>query len=200
MQRPVIGFHVIGCTYGFWLPNDQRGSGSDFVRSDDLTKFGPANPVTHRRSVARKSYDFQVRQLARESLTYPPVVLNDAQMDSVTRGFEKEVTEFSAAPMHALAILPEHFHFVCGRCRYDIRRFEGRLKGAATKEMIAEGLHPLLRYPQTGGTIPSPWSQKPWIVYLFTDVDMRRAIKYVEDNPLKVRRPRQHHQFLTAYE
>ena len=50
----VIGFHVIGCTYGFWLPNDERGSGSDFVRSAALVKFGPANPVGHRRSVARR--------------------------------------------------------------------------------------------------------------------------------------------------
>src|SRR5688500_18248712 len=50
----VIGFHIIGCTYGFWLPNDERGSGSDFVRSEALTRFGPANPVTHQRSVASK--------------------------------------------------------------------------------------------------------------------------------------------------
>jgi hypothetical protein len=41
----VIGFHVIGCTYGFWLPNDERGSGSGFVRSDALTKFGPAKTI-----------------------------------------------------------------------------------------------------------------------------------------------------------
>src|SRR4029079_10167109 len=75
----VIGFHVIGCTYGFWLPNDQRGSGSDFVRSDALTKFGPAHPVTGR-SVARKPFDVQIRRIAKESLKYPPVVLTNAQI------------------------------------------------------------------------------------------------------------------------
>jgi len=27
----VIGFHVILTAYGFWLPNDPRGSWSEFV-------------------------------------------------------------------------------------------------------------------------------------------------------------------------
>jgi hypothetical protein len=45
----VIGFHVVGCTYGFWLPNEERGSCSDFVRSEALTKFGPATGTSHRR-------------------------------------------------------------------------------------------------------------------------------------------------------
>ena len=28
----VIAYHLIYTTYGFWLPNDPRGSWSDFVR------------------------------------------------------------------------------------------------------------------------------------------------------------------------
>lgn len=124
----VIGFHVIGCTYGFWLPNDERGSGSDFVRSAALTKFGPANPVTHRRSVARRPYDVQIRKLARESLRYPAVEFNDAQIEAIGRGITREIEHYRAATMHSFVQLRNHFHFVCGPCRYDIRRFEGRLK------------------------------------------------------------------------
>src|SRR5207249_477893 len=81
----VLGFHIICCTYGFWLPNDERGSCSDFVRLDALTKFGPANPVSHSRSVARKPYDFQIRQLARHALSYPPVLLTLDQIGAVGR-------------------------------------------------------------------------------------------------------------------
>src|SRR5437773_1298941 len=96
----VIGFHIICCTYGFWLPNEERGSCSDFVRAEHLEKFGPANPVSHSRSVARKPYDREIRQLARESLMYPPVRFNLQQIEAVARGIGKELEEFGAAPMH----------------------------------------------------------------------------------------------------
>src|SRR4051812_43899841 len=32
----IVGYHVIFSTYGFWLPNDPRGSWSDFVGSWEL--------------------------------------------------------------------------------------------------------------------------------------------------------------------
>jgi len=37
------------------------------------------------------------------------------------------------------------------------------------------------------------------VVYLWTADDMRRAIRYVEDNPLKQRRPKQRWSFVTEY-
>src|SRR5687767_8258270 len=110
----VLGFHVIGCTYGFWLPNDQRGSGSDFVRSPGLTKFGPANPVTHRRSVARKPVDWTLRRMAEGALRYPPVVLNEVQIAAAGHGVAREVEQYRAATMHAFVQMRNHFHFVCG--------------------------------------------------------------------------------------
>jgi hypothetical protein len=150
----VIGFHVIGCTYGFWLPNDQRGSGSDHVRSEALRAFGPATKVNHSRSVAHQPFEPQLRRLAREALKYPYVELNDAQIQSVCRAFAHEIETYRGGTLHALAILPNHFHFVCGFCRYDIRRFEGSLKGAATRQLIRDGLHPLQRFADPDGTVP----------------------------------------------
>src|SRR5207302_1797405 len=131
----VIGFHIICCTYGFWLPNDERGSGSDFVRSEALTNFGPANPVSHRRSVAREPYDFRVREMARASLRYPPVLFTLEQIGAVGRGIARELERFHAADVHAFVTLRDHIHMLTGPCRYDVRRFAGRLKGAATKQL-----------------------------------------------------------------
>ncbi|MEX0703139.1 MAG: hypothetical protein WD069_13675 [Planctomycetales bacterium] len=45
-------YHVIFGAYGFWLPNDPRGSWSDFVGSWELLQFGRATKVTTRRSLA----------------------------------------------------------------------------------------------------------------------------------------------------
>ena len=45
----VIAYHLILSAYGFWLPNDERGSWSDFVRSYELYAFGPATKADTRR-------------------------------------------------------------------------------------------------------------------------------------------------------
>ena len=195
----VIGLHVIGCTYGFWLPNDQRGSGSDFVRAEHLTKFGPANPVDHRRSVARKPFDFELRKLARGSLRYPYVEFTDAQIAAIGRGVTREIEQYNAAPMHAFVQLRNHFHFVCGSCRYDIRRFEGRIKGAATRQLLEEGIHPLQEFADARGNVPSPWSVKPWVVYLFEDEDVERSIEYARQNLRRARLPEQRYSFVVPY-
>lgn len=53
MPHAVIAYHLILTTYGFWLPNDPRGSGSDPVarvnsHGSDLpqkqTRVAPSRP------------------------------------------------------------------------------------------------------------------------------------------------------------
>src|SRR5438309_2326166 len=41
MQQPiVIAYHLIWTAYGWWLPNDPRGSGSNTIRNDILAELG----------------------------------------------------------------------------------------------------------------------------------------------------------------
>ena len=49
----VLASHLIISAYGFWLPNDPRGSWSDFVGSWELLKFGPATKVNDSRNYAK---------------------------------------------------------------------------------------------------------------------------------------------------
>ncbi len=49
----IVGYHCIFGMYGFWLPNDPRGSWSDFVGSWNLFRYGSATKTTARTSVAR---------------------------------------------------------------------------------------------------------------------------------------------------
>jgi hypothetical protein len=42
--------HLIITAYGFWLPNDPRGSWSDFVGAWELLRFGEATKVDDKRS------------------------------------------------------------------------------------------------------------------------------------------------------
>jgi hypothetical protein len=63
---PVIAFHVVFATYGYWLPNDPRGSWSEFVRKWELVRFGKATKINSRKSVAGKPHDRELRKKAQE--------------------------------------------------------------------------------------------------------------------------------------
>jgi hypothetical protein len=134
-MNPVLAYHLIITTYGFWLPNDPRGSWSDFVRAWELFLFGgPATRTQERRSLARDPHD--VARL---------------------------------------------------------------LKGAATAQLLREGLHPFSDFPYRDGTIPTPWARKQWAVYLDDDPATERAIRYTESNPEKEGKPTQTYGFVSPF-
>ena len=69
MLRTIHGVHLCWGTYGFWLPNDPRGSGSREVWADHLKPFGDATFVADRkRSRAKTGYDRQQRWAAKRAL------------------------------------------------------------------------------------------------------------------------------------
>src|SRR4029077_9764438 len=83
----VHGHHLIISAYGFWLPNDPRGSWSDFVRAWELAKFGEATKVSTHRSVAAAPHNRQLRLAAKEALKYPSVLFTGVQARSIGSGF-----------------------------------------------------------------------------------------------------------------
>ena len=107
----IRAYHAIFTAYGFWLPNDPRGSWSDFVGSWELFRFGPATKTDTRRSVAGKPHDRALRLAAKQALKYPPVQFNGRQASSIARGFATAIAEHGYR-VHACSILPEHVHVV----------------------------------------------------------------------------------------
>src|SRR4051812_30161786 len=110
----VIAYHVVMAFYGFWLPNDPRGSGSHYVGSKALLKFGKATHVDSQRSVARRPHDRAMRLEAKKNLKYPPVILSGLQARAVGRGIA-EYVELSGLSIFALAVMLDHLHVVFGR-------------------------------------------------------------------------------------
>ena len=112
----VLGYHFIFSAYGFWLPNDPRGSWSDCVREFEIRKFGPATKslITSTRSVAAKPHDHATRLAAKSALRYPPVRFTGVQARAIARGFAAAASEGNYI-IHALAILPDHAHLVLAR-------------------------------------------------------------------------------------
>jgi len=82
----IVGYHLIFGTYGFWLPNDPRGSWSDFIGSWELLRYGTATKTTDRRSLAQRAHDHNQRLAAKAALKYPAVELTGEQARAVARG------------------------------------------------------------------------------------------------------------------
>jgi REP element-mobilizing transposase RayT len=196
---PVRAYHVIVTAYGFWLPNDPRGSWSDFVRVWELTCFGRATKTSARRSVANTPHNRELRMEAKQALARQAVCFTGRQTLVIAEGFGKWATK-SGAKVMACSILPEHVHFVIGRHRYRIEQVANLLKGEATKSLSHVGLHPFQSDPYRDGTLPSPWARKCWKVFLTSDEDIGRAIAYVEQNPIKEGKRRQVWPFVTPFE
>src|SRR5687768_1318512 len=108
-------YHSIFSAYGFWLPNDPRGSWSGFVHAWELFRFaGPATTVTGKRSYARDVHDVQKRRAAKEFLKHPPARFDEACRASIGLGFARACAEFGFV-VYACAIGHDHAHAVLGR-------------------------------------------------------------------------------------
>lgn len=186
----VIGYHIIISAYGFWLPNDPRGSWSDSIRKWELFRYGPATKVDTRESVAAVPHDRTLREEAKEALDYPPVHFTGIQAREIGIGFANYVKK-SGVVVRACAILPEHVHLVVARHRYSSEQMANLFKGEATKQLVKAAVHPCLHLRRDDGFLPPCWGRNCWKVFIDDEVHLWNAIRYVENNPLKEGKRRQ---------
>ncbi len=185
----VIAYHLILSCYGFWLPNDPRGSWSSDVRVPALRHFGPATKVTTHRSVAHIAHDRQQRVAAKQALAHPPVKLSGQQARAVAHGLAVAQQRHDLQ-MYAAAVMPDHVHTVIARHpSLDSAAISRRLKAAATQSVNAEGV----------GLGRSLWAKGQWVVFLHTPEDVRRTMAYVDDNPRRAGLRPQRWRFVIPY-
>jgi REP element-mobilizing transposase RayT len=152
----MLGLHLIFSTYGFWPPNDPRGSGSTRVMAQHIyAAGGEATKVHTTHSLASKPHDLRVRRAITGALKYPPVRLSGQQAQVVGRGIAVICKKIDLT-IHACAILPDHVHFVVARHRLDGDELIECLKRAGTRAMNEAGLHPLAAYSRASGKHPLP--------------------------------------------
>lgn len=183
--------HVIFSTYGFWLPNDPRGSWSDFVGAWELFRnAGPATKVTSTRSFAHDPHDRVKRLEAKQRLKRAPVRFTDAQRRALASGFERAVRE-SVYTVYALAVLRDHVHIVLAFHERSLAQIIGHLKSRATMELRAANIHPFERDAGGLSEVPTCWGGPGWKVFIDNPAQVRTAIRYVNENPGKEGLPEQ---------
>lgn len=185
MFHPIVRwYHLIVTAYGFWLPNDPRGSWSEFVASWELRKFGPATKTSERRSLAHDPHNRELRLAAKGALKYPPVRFDDLQRGAIGQGFAQAVRE-GAYLIHACCIGHDHAHLIVARNARTIEQIASHLKSKATMSLNRERMHPLSNFRKTDGTVPTPWSEGIWSVFIDDAAHLASAISYVEKHPGK---------------
>ena len=195
----VHAYHLIIPMYGFWLPNDPRGSWSEVIRKWELLMFGDVVRTMDRQSLGELTpAEREQRRLAKATLDFPPVSITGLQAAGISRGFGLQIAK-SQYTVWACSILPEHTHLVIARHRYAIEQIANLLKGASTAQLIVEGQHPLAHFAGPNERPPRMWAARRWKVFLDSEEAIENAIRYVEDNPVKEGKPKQNWPFVIPF-
>ena len=189
--------HLILSAYGFWLPNDPRGSWSDFVGAWELLKFGGPTKVQGKRSYAHDPHDRALRLQAKQALKYPPVRFNNVQRSAIADGFAQAIEE-GTYHVHACCLGYDHAHLVIMRHARSIEQIATHLKSKAAMALRSGRCHPLQSFEEEG-KIPTPWSIGSWSVYISEEAHARAAIDYVARHPMKEGLPPQRWVFVIGF-
>jgi REP element-mobilizing transposase RayT len=185
----VIAYHLIWTLYGWWLPNDPRGSTSQFVHSDVIFDLG--NLHEGRKRIQPSSREIrEFYNVAKNKLRFPLLSFAPTEFSSVAAGFAIAIKQYGYT-CYACAIMPDHIHILIRKHKHLAEEMIENLQSASRDHLIKNGIrgqdHPI-------------WGGPGWKVYLDTPEDIWRTKKYIEDNPLPFRLPRQTWSFITPYD
>ena len=190
MPHPlVIAYHLIWTGYGWWLPNDLRGSTSRFIASDLLKEIGELHFGRKRIQPARRELLTFFDQ-ARERLDYPVLTFTDEMIRAIAGAFGRSI-EANQYTCYACAVMRDHVHLVVRKHKHSAEEMISCLQRESHLALRGAGLvdfeHPV-------------WGGHGWKVFLDEPDDVRRTVKYVEDNPLPFRMPVQRWEFVKEYD
>ena len=185
----IIAHHLVWTAYGWWLPNDPRGSMSQTINRDVLRELGELHfgrkRIQPTSKVIREFYE-----RAEGLLQYPVLQFDPAEVQAIGRCFG-EVIRAKRYTCYACAIMPEHIHLLIRKHRDLAEEMIAKCQLAscrAVRELGArDQFHPV-------------WGGCGWKVFLDSVDDVRRTVEYIEGNPIKARLPAQSWSFVTRYD
>ncbi len=183
----VAAYHLIWTAYGHWLPNDPRGSTSREVHCAKIAPLGDLH-YGRRRIQPAGQIIREFYEAARGVLKYQLRTFTPAEVSMIACGFA-EVVKQQTYTCYACAIMPDHVHLVIRKHRDQaeqmIENFQDASRTALQNDFRGE--HPV-------------WGGPGWKVFLNTRTDITCTIRYVEQNPVKIRKPVQGWPFVKSYD
>ena len=160
--------------YGHWIPNDPRGSGSGEVREEKFDGLGPIH-LGRKRDQPSKEELKKFYANAEELLSFETIWFDERMRQVIAEAFAR-VTKERGYTVWACAVLQNHAHVV-DRVHRDSGEMMWLHYAVASRDALRQA-----------GLVPPNhpvWSNRPYVVYKTTVPLVRRAVKYVQDNPPK---------------
>jgi REP element-mobilizing transposase RayT len=185
----VAAYHLIWTVYGYWLPNDPRGSMSKTIRNDVIAELGEIHYGRKRHQPTGRVVG-QFQHAASDLLKHELLTFTDDEIVLIGEAFA-QVVRRQCYTCYACAIMPDHVHLVVRKHRDKAEEMIDHFQEASALAMR--------RRPRHGENHPV-WGGPEWKVFLFTQGDITRTNRYVEWNPEKARRPAQEWEFVVEYD
>jgi REP element-mobilizing transposase RayT len=187
----VAAYHLIWTAYGWWLPNDPRGSMSKEVHAANIAGLGELH--YGRKKILPAYRDIQKFYAhASEVLKFPLLTFSEPEIGVLGERFAAVVKE-RRYTCYACAIMPDHVHVLIRKHRDQAEEMIQAFQEAGRAAVVAK--------PQAGRNADHPvWGGPGWKVYLNTSDDIKRVIEYIWQNPIKARRPPQSWPFIVPYD
>ncbi|MFT3785685.1 MAG: transposase [Tepidisphaeraceae bacterium] len=191
MSQPlVIAHHIMWTCYGWWLPNDLRGSTSNVIRNDLLRELGELHfgrkQVQPAGRDIRAFYSKAVGLLQHELLQFTQM-----QFETVANAFA-EAIERHAYTCYACVVMPDHVHLLLRKHKHLAEDMIEHLKDESVDAIRRAGVRPSDHPVWTQGL--------GWKVFLDHPDEVRRTISYIERNPDSWRLPRQKYDWVKPYD
>lgn len=191
MTHPlVIAYHLVWTAYGWWLPNDPRGSFSKEIRNDIIAELGELHygrkKVQPAGRVIREFYNE-----ARPRLQHPLLSFDGPARQEIATSFA-QVIEQERYTCYACAIMPDHVHIL-------IRKHKHLAEDMMEKLKVASRAH-LVHTNHRDADHPTWTAGGGWKVFLEHPDEVRRTSRYIEENPVKIGLPVQRSPFVKAYD
>jgi hypothetical protein len=185
----VHGYHLVWSAYGWWLPNDPRGSGSRAIRVEALHQFGD---IHYGRKVVQPS-STELREFfaqSKDHLKFKPRIFTANEVQIIAQTFAKAIAD-KRWVCHACAIMPEHVHVLMGR-RLDtaetmVETFQQQSRAA----LIDAGCFPPMH---------AVWTAGRRVIYKSSPPAMASCVEYIENNPREIGLPEQRWDYVTPYD
>jgi REP element-mobilizing transposase RayT len=191
MPQPlVIAYHLIWTAYGWWLPNDPRGSGSKEIRSDLIAELGELHYGRKRVQPAGR----EVRRFYQEAsaaLRHPLLTFDAAARVAIADAFAG-VIETERYTCYACAVMPDHVHILIRKHKHLAEDMMASLKEASRTALFATG-HRAPDHPACAGG-------GGWKVFLDEPDEVRRTVGYIRRNPRPLGLPEQRWSFVKEYD
>jgi REP element-mobilizing transposase RayT len=181
---------MIWTAYGWWLPNDPRGSGSKTIDGDVIAQLGELHHgrklVQPPGNVVRDFYE-----KAAKVLRFPLLKFDEPARKVVADAFE-EVIRQERYTCYACAVMPDHVHILIRKHKHKAEEMADRLKTNSRLRLCEAGHRTHDHATWCGGCV--------WHIFLDHPDEVRRTIAYIDRNPIAINHPAQRWPFVTPYD